>query len=263
MVDTPFFPSQPLLDPLVPTAVEGATHGAPSWEMMYKVDLNPPNYPQRMQEQQEKIYQEKVRQAALKGEQPPPPPPVSNSAHPPVSNSAHPPPLPSIAEFVPLPPIKSGPNLRALLPDPAFPSKSDSSSLQRKPTVVRPPPEGWGPLPPVAPPAPLPLSYQLGVRTANVKDDPSSPTYAGMPKSPISPKSPITPITPKSPTVFTAPSCLEPELAEETERFLTLLFIQFPIQTLFPLTQKRGNNGGISSWMSMSKLGRSLTLMKN
>ena len=71
-----------------------------------------------------------------------------------------------------------------------------------------------------------------------------------------------------SPTGNTSgPSCLEPELAEETERFLTLLFIQFPIQTLFPFTaseaSKRPVNGGIvSGWMSKSKIGRSLTMKK-
>lgn len=247
MVDTPFFPSQPLLDPLVPTAMDG-TAGPPSWEMMYKVDLLPPNYPQRVQQQQEKIYQERVRRATLKGEQPPPPPPTA-----PGLLTHHTPPVqPTSTGFVPLPPIKSGPNLRSILPEPSPLSGSDSKAAKvvRKPTVVRPPPEGWGPLPPLAPPPvpPVALGYQLGVRTANVNGDPTSPTLATTPKSP------------------TAPSCLEPELAEETERFLTLLFIQFPIQTLFPLTasqvHKRASTGGISSWMSMSKLGRSLTTKK-
>ncbi|KAG0236921.1 hypothetical protein BGX31_003777 [Mortierella sp. GBA43] len=232
MVDTPFFPSQPLLDPLVPTATEGAVHGPPSWEMMYKIDLHPPNYPQRVQEQQEKIYQERVRQATLKGEQLPPPP----------GQPIHSPPA---AGFV-LPPIKSGPNLRSILPEPSplSPSDSKSGKLQRKLTVVRPPPEGWGPLPPTAPPpvSPVALAYHLGVRTAHVNGDPTSPTHA-VPKSPI-----------------TGPSCLEPELAEETERFLTLLFIQFPIQTLFPFTAnhaRKANNVGL-----MGRLGRSLTMKK-
>ncbi|KAF9205774.1 hypothetical protein BGZ49_003531 [Haplosporangium sp. Z 27] len=257
MVDTPFFPSQPLLDPLVPIVMEGALHGPPSWEMIYKVDLLPPNYPQRVQQQQEKIYQERVRQAALKGEQPPPPLSIQtgrlNGNSPgqfsPVNG------LPSATGFVPLPAIKSGPNLRSILPEssPLSGSDSKSSKLQRKPTVVRPPPEGWGPLPPVAPPPAVPasLAYQLGIRTVNAGGDVLSPTTAGSPMSPTN----------------AAPSCLEPELAEETERFLTLLFIQFPIQTLFPLTasqsgRKPTNGGGVTGWMSKSKLGRTLTLKK-
>ncbi|KAF9901836.1 hypothetical protein BX616_002137 [Lobosporangium transversale] len=246
MVDTPFFPSQPLLDPLVPMVTDGANHGPPTWEMMYKVDLIPPNYPQRVQQQQEKIYQERVRQAALKGEQPPPPPSPTNNQN--VASG-----LPSTKGFTPLPSIKSGPNLRSILPEPSPLSGSDSkpTKLQRKPTVVRPPPEGWGPLPPLAPPPAVPASmtYQLGIRTAGV---PTSPTN-GTPMSPIS--------------AAAAPSCLEPELAEETERFLTLLFIQLPIQTLFPFIagqmNRRPSNGGIvSGWMSKSKIGRSLTLKK-
>ncbi|KAG0362064.1 hypothetical protein BGZ54_008779 [Gamsiella multidivaricata] len=250
MVNTPFFPSQPLLDPLVPIVMEGATHGAPSWEMMYKVDLLPPNYPQRVQQQQEKIYQERVRQAALNGEKPPPPP-TRNS---PVASS-----LPSTSGFVPLPAIKSGPNLRSIIPEPSPLSGSDSKSskLQRRPTVVRPPPEGWGPLPPLAPPPAVPasLAYQLGARTVNPGGDPSSPTHGqGSPMSPTMSSS--------------APSCLEPELAEDTERFLTLLFLQLPIQTLFPFTaaqaNRRPNNGGIvPGWMSKSRLGRSLTMRKS
>ncbi|KAF9947966.1 hypothetical protein BGZ72_010104 [Mortierella alpina] len=249
MVDTPFFPSQPLLDPLVPLVMEGAAHGPPSWEMMYKVDLLPPNYPQRVQQQQEKIYQEQVRQAALRGEQPPAPPAPSQGGNRTASGG-----------FVPLPAIKSGPNLRSILPESSPLSGSDSKSnskLQRKPTVVRPPPEGWGPLPPVAPPPAVPasLAYQLGARTINTNASPTSPTLASG-------------AVPMSPTASNAaPSCLEPELAEETERFLTLLFLQFPIQTLFPLTAasaKRAASGGIvSGWLSNSKLGRSLTLKKN
>ncbi|KAG0003533.1 hypothetical protein BGZ80_002738 [Entomortierella chlamydospora] len=252
MVDTPFFPSQPLLDPLVPIVMEGALHGPPSWEMIYKVDLLPPNYPQRVQQQQEKIYQERVRQAALRGEQPPPPLsiPPSRAAGSPLS------PVTSPTGFVPLPAIKSGPNLRSILPESSPLSDSKPSKLQRKPTVVRPPPEGWGPLPPIAPPpaVPVSLAYQLGTRTVNTGGDPMSPSTVASPMSPTN----------------AAPSCLEPELAEETERFLTLLFIQFPIQTLFPLTasqagRKPSNGGGgdgITRWMSMSKLGRSLTLKK-
>ncbi|KAF9280047.1 hypothetical protein BGZ68_007542 [Mortierella alpina] len=250
MVDTPFFPSQPLLDPLVPLVMDGAVHGPPSWEMMYKVDLLPPNYPQRVQQQQEKLYQEQVRQAALRGEQPPAPPAPAQGGKKTASGG-----------FVPLPAIKSGPNLRSILPEPSPLSGSDSktgSKLQRKPTVVRPPPEGWGPLPPVAPPPAVPasLAYQLGARTVNTNvNNPTSPTLASG-------------TVPMSPTASnTAPSCLEPELAEETERFLTLLFLQFPIQTLFPLTAahaKRAAGGGIvSGWLSNSKLGRSLTLKKN
>ncbi|KAF9101059.1 hypothetical protein BGX27_000119 [Mortierella sp. AM989] len=257
MVDTPFFPSQPLLDPLVPSVVEGATHGPPSWEMIYKVDLLPPNYPQRVQQQQEKIYQERVRQAALNGEQPPPPLSIqpgklaSNSPgqFSPVASG-----LPSATGFVPLPTIKSGPNLRSIIPEPS-PLSGDpkSSKLQRKPTVVRPPPEGWGPLPPVAPPPAISTSmaYKLGIRTVNAGGDIVSPSTVGSPMSPTS--------------AGTTPSCLEPELAEETERFLTLLFIQFPIQTLFPLTvnqAKANNSGGVTGWMYKSKLGRSLTTKK-
>ncbi|KAF9353069.1 hypothetical protein BGX26_009147 [Mortierella sp. AD094] len=253
MVDTPFFPSQPLLDPLVPIVMEGALHGPPSWEMIYKVDLLPPNYPQRVQQQQEKIYQERVRQAALNGERPPPPLSIQASrvaGGPPSQFS----PVAPATGFVPLPAIKSGPNLRSILPEPSPLSGSDSktSKLQRKPTVVRPPPEGWGPLPPVAPPPAVPtsLAYQLGTRTVNAGGDMASPSTAGSPMSPTS----------------AAPSCLEPELAEETERFLTLLFIQFPIQTLFPLTAsqagRKPNNGGVTGWMSKSKLGRTLTLKK-
>ncbi|KAG0208370.1 hypothetical protein BGX28_000664 [Mortierella sp. GBA30] len=260
MVDTPFFPSQPLLDPLVPIVMEGATHGPPSWEMMYKVDLLPPNYPQRVQQQQEKIYQEQVRQAALRGEQPPPPPvPASQTG------------TKTAGGFVPLPAIKSGPNLRSILPESSplsgvSDSKTGGSKLQRKPTVVRPPPEGWGPLPPIAPPPAVPasLAYQLGTRTVN--------TAAGMDHShhhqqPTSPTRANGGVVPKSPTsANAAPSCLEPELAEETERFLTLLFLQFPIQTLFPFTAasaKKMASGGVSGWLSNSKLGRSLTLKKN
>jgi hypothetical protein len=248
MVDTPFFPSLPLLDPLVPYALGGA-HGSPSWEMLYKVDLQPPNYQQRVQHQQEKIYQDQVRLAREKGEKPPPPPPALTSPTSPTS--------PPTMGFV-LPPIKSGPNLRSLLPDAMGDSKA--GKVQRKPTVVRPPPEGWGPLPPVAPPPPVPttLAHQLGVRTVGAGGEPLlSPIQASI-KSPLSPRSP------KSHPVATAPSCLEPELAEETERFLTLLFIQFPVQTLFPLTAaqaERNNNGGIVS--SLSRLGRSLTLKMN
>ncbi|KAG0294688.1 hypothetical protein BGZ98_001688 [Dissophora globulifera] len=254
MVDTPFFPSQPLLDPLVPIVMEGATHGPPTWEMMYKIDLLPPNYPQRVQQQQEKIYQERVRQAVLKGEQPPPPPSSSAAGRLPHVASG----LPPASGFVPLPAIKSGPSLRTIIPEPSPLSGSDSKSnskLQRKPTVVGPPPEGWGPLPPLAPPPALPasLAYQLGTRTVIGGGEASSPTHAS---------------SPKSPTALTAgPSCLEPELAEETERFLTLLFMQFPVQTLFPLTASQASkwpsNGGIvSGWMSKSKIGRSLTLKK-
>ncbi|KAF9910036.1 hypothetical protein EC991_007367 [Linnemannia zychae] len=258
MVDTPFFPSQPLLDPLVPIVMEGAAHGPPSWEMMYKVDLLPPNYPQRVQQQQEKIYQEQVRQAALTGQQPPPPPvPSTRIAH---VASAQPP----ATGFVPLPAIKSGPNLRTLIPEPSPLSGTDSkdgSKLKRKPTVVRPPPEGWGPLPPVAPPPPVPVSmtYQLGTRTAmdtNSHYNSTSHTAGGIPMSPT------------SKAAAAAPSCLEPELAEETERFLTLLFIQFPIQTLFPYTatmlSRRGSNGNgiVSGWMAKSKLGRTFTQKK-
>ncbi|KAF9135321.1 hypothetical protein BGX30_011580 [Mortierella sp. GBA39] len=250
MVDTPFFPSQPLLDPLVPIVMEGASHGPPSWEMMYKVDLLPPNYPQRVQQQQEKIYQE----------QQPPPPPASSTriAH---VASAQP---PATVGFVPLPAIKSGPNLRSLIPEPSPLSGNDSkdgSKLKRKPTVVRPPPEGWGPLPPVAPPPQVPASmtYQLGTRTildnGHNHSNSHSQTAGGVPMSPT------------SAAAAAAPSCLEPELAEETERFLTLLFIQFPIQTLFPYTAtalgRRGSNGnGIGGWMAKSKLGRSLTQKK-
>ncbi|KAG0048346.1 hypothetical protein BGZ89_004630 [Linnemannia elongata] len=259
MVDTPFFPSQPLLDPLVPIVMEGASHGPPSWEMMYKVDLLPPNYPQRVQQQQEKIYQEQVRQAALTGQQPPPPPvPSTRIAH---VASAQP---PATAGFVPLPAIKSGPNLRSLIPEPSPLSgidSKDSGKLKRKPTVVRPPPEGWGPLPPVAPPPPVPASmtYQLGTRTVldngHNHNNSHSQTVGGVPMSPT------------SAAAAAAPSCLEPELAEETERFLTLLFIQFPIQTLFPYTAtalgRRGSNSnGIGGWMAKSKLGRSLTQKK-
>ncbi|KAF9302051.1 hypothetical protein BGZ74_005907 [Mortierella antarctica] len=255
MVDTPFFPSQPLLDPLVPIVMEGAAHGPPSWEMMYKVDLNPPNYPQRIQQQQDKIHQERVRQAELNGEQPPMHPSKSQLTH--VASG-----LPPVSGFVPLPAIKSGPNLRSILPESSPLSGSDSkgAKLARKPTVVRPPPEGWGPLPPIAPPpaVPVSLTYQLGARTVPAGADgyPSSPTQA------------TGGAVPKSPTTGYAsePSCLEPELAEETERFLTLLFIQFPIQTLFPLTaqqSKKAESGGIiSGWMSKSKLGRTLTLKK-
>lgn len=259
MVDTPFFPSQPLLDPLVPIVMEGAAHGPPSWEMMYKVDLLPPNYPQRVQQQQEKIYQEQVRQAALTGQQPPPPPvPSTHIAH---VASAQP---SAKAGFVPLPAIKSGPNLRSLIPEPSPLSgidSKDSGKLKRKPTVVRPPPEGWGPLPPVAPPPPVPASmtYQLGTRTVldngHNHNNSHSQTAGGVPMSPT------------SAAAAAAPSCLEPELAEETERFLTLLFIQFPIQTLFPYTatalSRRGSNSnGIGGWMAKSKLGRSLTQKK-
>jgi len=249
MVDTPFFPSQPLLDPLVPSALEGA-HGPPSWELLYKVDLQPPNYQQRIQQQQEKIYQDQVRLAQEKGEKPPPPPHALTSPTVPVS--------PQTMGFV-LPPIKAGPNLRSIVPDTMGPD-SKAGKMQRKPTVVRPPPEGWGPLPPVAPPPPVPttLAHQLGVRTVGVNGEPLlSPIQASI-KSPKSPRSP------KLPSVATAPSCLEPELAEETERFLTLLFIQFPVQTLFPLTAaqaERNNNGGIVS--SLSRLGRSLTMKMN
>ncbi|KAG0334807.1 hypothetical protein BG004_000248 [Podila humilis] len=262
MVDTPFFPSQPLLDPLVPSIAEGgAAHGPPSWEMMYKVDLNPPNYPQRIQQQQEKIHQERVRQAELNGEQPPPPPLSSATGR----NGA------PATGFVPLPAIKSGPNLRSILPEPSPLSGLGSDAkggakVTRKPTVVRPPPEGWGPLPPVAPPPAVPasLTYQLGARTVPpINTDsqhhhhhPGSPTHlssGGIPKSPTG-------------GFMTEPSCLEPELAEETERFLTLLFIQFPIQTLFPLTaqqSRRQHTGGlVSGWMSKSKIGRSLTMKK-
>ncbi|KAF8923178.1 hypothetical protein EDD21DRAFT_15576 [Dissophora ornata] len=257
MVDTPFFPSQPLLDPLVPTVMEGVAHGPPTWEMMYKVDLLPPNYPQRMQEQQQKIYQERVRQAALNGTKPPPPPVPSPQVRTKGASAA-------TTGFVPLPSIKSGPNLRSMIPESSPLSGSDTKSggkLQRKPTVVRPPPEGWGPLPPIAPPPAVPtsLAYQLGTRTANLGVDTSSPTHGGGGVG--------APMSPMSPTAITGASCLEPELAEETERFLTLLFIQFPIQTLFPFTareaSKRPVNGGIvSGWMSKSKIGRSLTMKK-
>lgn len=252
MVDTPFFPSQPLLDPLVPIVMEGAAHGPPSWEMMYKVDLLPPNYPQRVQQQQEKIYQEQVKQAALTGQQPPPPPtPATRVAH---VASAQPPAMGG--GFVPLPAIKSGPNLRSLIPEPSPLSGVDSkdgSKLKRKPTVVRPPPEGWGPLPPVAPPpVPASMTYQLGTRTVHDNGHNHNTQHTGVPMSPT------------SAAANAAPSCLEPELAEETERFLTLLFIQFPIQTLFPYTAtglgRRGSNSnGIGGWMAKSKLGRSLT----
>ncbi|KAF9106171.1 hypothetical protein BGX29_010316 [Mortierella sp. GBA35] len=252
MVDTPFFPSQPLLDPLVPIVMEGAVHGPPSWEMMYKVDLLPPNYPQRVQQQQERIYQEQVRQAALTGQQPPPPP-VSSTRNARVASAQ-----PSATGFVPLPAIKSGPNLRSILPEPSPLSgndSKDSGKLKRKPTVVRPPPEGWGPLPPVAPPPPVPASmtYQLGTRTAI---DSNAASQSG-----------AVPMSPTSASAAAAPSCLEPELAEETERFLTLLFIQFPIQTLFPYsasshTRRASNGNGIGGWMAKSKLGRSLTQKK-
>ncbi|KAF9921530.1 hypothetical protein FBU30_008409 [Linnemannia zychae] len=255
MVDTPFFPSQPLLDPLIPIVMEGASHGPPSWEMMYKVDLLPPNYPQRVQQQQEKIYQEQVRQAALNGHQPPPPPvPTTRIAH---VASAQPP----ATGFVPLPAIKSGPNLRSLIPEPSPLSgdSKDNSKLKRKPTVVRPPPEGWGPLPPVAPPPPVPssMTYQLGTRTVIDGNNHLMNSHTAS-----------VPISPTIAAANAAPSCLEPELAEETERFLTLLFIQFPIQTLFPHTatgfSRRGSNGNgiISGWMAKSKLGRSLTHKK-
>ncbi|GJJ68071.1 hypothetical protein EMPS_00417 [Entomortierella parvispora] len=260
MVDTPFFPSQPLLDPLVPVVMEGLTHGPPSWEMMYKVDLNPPNYPQRVQQQQEKIHQDRVRQANLNGRTPPPPPAALNTKGPgPIASG-----LPPATGFVPLPAIKSGPNLRSILPEPSPLSGTDkgSSQLRRKPTVVRPPPEGWGPLPPMAPPPAVPasLAYQLGTRTVNPADGgrPAIHTQTGVHAGGLGSGG-----VPKSPT--TVASCLEPELAEETERFLTLLFIQFPIQTLFPLTAesaKKTGSGGISGWMSKSKLGRSLTLKK-
>ncbi|KAF8941988.1 hypothetical protein BGZ47_006976 [Haplosporangium gracile] len=259
MVDTPFFPSQPLLDPLVPIVMEGAVHGPPSWEMMYKIDLLPPNYTQRVQQQQEKIYQEQVRQAALTGQQPPPPPvPSTHIAH--VASTQ--PSATAGGGFVPLPAIKSGPNLRSLIPEPSPLSgidSKDSGKLKRKPTVVRPPPEGWGPLPPVAPPPPVPASmtYQLGTRTVldNNHNNTHFQTTGGVPMSPTSAAG------------TAAPSCLEPELAEETERFLTLLFIQFPIQTLFPYTatassRRISNGNGIGGWMAKSKLGRSLTQKK-
>ncbi|KAF9438096.1 hypothetical protein BGZ76_009789 [Entomortierella beljakovae] len=258
MVDTPFFPSQPLLDPLVPIVVEGAAHGPPTWEMIYKVDLNLPNYPQRVQQQQEKIYNERVRQAAKNGEHPPPPLNIPSNKSSPGQFSPVASPLPNTSGFVPLPAIKSGPNLRSILPESSPLSGSTDSkgaNLKRKPTVVRPPPEGWGPLPPLAPPPAVPtsLAYQLGTRTVNAGGDITSPSAA------------MSPMTPTS--AGTAPSCLEPELAEETERFLTLLFIQFPIQTLFPLTasqlgRRPSNAGGVTGWMSKSKLGRSLTLKK-
>ncbi|KAF9193726.1 hypothetical protein BGZ51_002390 [Haplosporangium sp. Z 767] len=259
MVDTPFFPSQPLLDPLVPIMMDGAAHGPPSWEMIYKVDLLPPNYPQRVQQQQEKIYQERVRQAALSGKNPPPPPasmlPTNRGGG--VTNNDNNKNSSPTSGFVPLPAINKGPNLQSILPETGSGADSKSGShLKRKPTVVRPPPEGWGPLPPAAPPPAVPasLAYQLGTRTVNPGGgDPTSPTHGGNPMSPT--------------FANAAPSCLEPELAEETERFLTLLFLQFPVQTLFPLTaadvnKKTRATGGMSGWMAKSKLGRSLTLKK-
>ncbi|KAG0251499.1 hypothetical protein BG011_007558 [Mortierella polycephala] len=263
MVDTPFFPSQPLLDPLVPIVMEGATHGPPSWEMMYKVDLLPPNYPQRVQQQQEKIYQERVRQAALNGKNPPPPPvstlPTNRGGS--TNNNKGSSPTPT-SGFVPLPAINKGPNLQSIMPDTGSgPDSKSGSNLKRKPTVVRPPPEGWGPLPPMAPPPTVPasLAYQLGTRTVNPGGggDPTSPTYGGGGGGGGGPMSPT--------FANAAPSCLEPELAEETERFLTLLFLQFPVQTLFPLTAAEANRktaGGVSGWMAKSKLGRSLTQKK-
>ncbi|KAG0055217.1 hypothetical protein BGZ83_009272 [Gryganskiella cystojenkinii] len=270
MVDTPFFPSQPLLDPLVPVVMEGLTHGPPSWEMMYKIDLLPPNYPQRVQQQQEKIHQDRVRQANLNGETPPPPPAsLGAKVQGPITSGA--------TGFVPLPAIKSGPNLRSILPEPsplsgdnnANTNTKGASGLRRKPTVVRPPPEGWGPLPPMAPPPAVPasLAYQLGTRTVNPATEGNSNGHpAVQTQTGVSAGGLASGGVPKSPTALPSePSCLEPELAEETERFLTLLFIQFPIQTLFPYTAeaaKKSSGGGISNWMSKSKIGRTLTLKK-
>ncbi|KAF9543840.1 hypothetical protein BGW38_009752, partial [Lunasporangiospora selenospora] len=202
---------------------------------------------------QEKILQERARLNH--------PPPLHSGAVPVASG------LPPANVFTPLPDIKTGPNLQVVLPD-SLDSKTSkgATGLRRKPTVVRPPPEGWGPLPPVAPPPSVPASmaYQLGARTVNPNVNESQPV-------------PVTPTGGVSMGVgasaighSNAPmesSCMEPELAEETERFLTLLFIQFPIQTLFPFTvsaSRRASGGGlVSGWMSKSKLGRSLTLKKN
>ncbi|KAF9971025.1 hypothetical protein BGZ73_006092 [Actinomortierella ambigua] len=288
MVDTPFFPAQPLLDRLTPFALDSHTgHNPPTWEMIYKVDRQLPNYPARMQQHQEKLQHTRVSGNSGSGAHPlvpssptrstasthsrtstssdgaAPASPTAPKKRSPLSRNMAPTSSPTsngsaTKAFSPLPDIQTGPSLQSIVPA----SKEEGAKLGRRPTVVRPPPEGWGPLPPVAPPAPVNLSHQLGTRTVpgGVGVGGSGGGGGALPSShgTVSTSS-VPPMSGSNMPL--EPSCLEPELAEETERFLTLLFIQFPVQTLFPhvaMPASKKNTGGL-----VGKLGRSLTLKKH
>ncbi|KAG0267464.1 hypothetical protein DFQ27_008755 [Actinomortierella ambigua] len=302
MIDTPFFPAQPLLDRLTPFALDShAGHAQPVWEMIYKVDRQLPNYPARMQQHQEKLQSARLNSHGGSGTLPAMPSsptrsiasiqsrtsissdgpvpaspttpkkrsplsrkmadataplssPGSNGSGPFVASG-----LPSVTKpFAPLPDIQTGPSLHAVVPA----VKDDGAKLGRRPTVVRPPPEGWGPLPPVAPPMLPNLSHQLGTRTVPgggvVGGGGGAASVVPLAHGGLCTSS-VTPLSGSHMPL--EPSCLEPELAEETERFLTLLFIQFPIQTLFPhvaMHAPKKYTGGL-----VGKIGRSLTLKKH
>ncbi|KAG0239349.1 hypothetical protein BGW41_007763 [Actinomortierella wolfii] len=271
MIDTPFFPAQPLLDRLTPFALDSnASQTLPTWEMIYKVDRQPPNYPTRTQNSHNVSAVpssptrsvESVNSKSSSSSGGIPASPTTPKKRSPLSRTtanatgATPTSPTGISKtFVPLPAIQTGPSLQSVVPL----AKEGGAKLGRKPTVVRPPPEGWGPLPPVAPPMPPNLSYQLGTRTVPG----ATGVGAGTPMLPTHGVTVnMSSVPPMSGShIPLEPSCLEPELAEETERFLTLLFIQFPIQTLFPHIASHVNKksaGGI-----VSKLGRSLTLKKH